>query len=104
MIGELWHQAKAKLGSRSSRKRGWKVRGGVHPRARVRAEYDLLLKSYVPPAPVFFGIDLAVGLSKTVYSIHDAAGAITHYGSQRKAAAALGISLGKLQRALRKAA
>lgn len=53
IIGEIWHQAKAKLGVRNSRKRDTRRRGyqGLSARAKVRQEYDRLLKEHLAPNP-----------------------------------------------------
>lgn len=41
----LWHRAKARAGSRKSRKTGWKSGApGKHPRRLIREIYDQMLK------------------------------------------------------------
>lgn len=38
--GKLWHRTKVKVGSRASRRRGSKIKGGIRPYARIRLMYN----------------------------------------------------------------
>lgn len=61
-----------------------------------RGKFDL------PKVRTVHGVGRPLKIESTAWSDVDYASAVKRYGSQRKAAAALGISLGKLQRGIRK--